>query len=222
MSDKRRKKKKTGDEGGEGPVAAFYRLTDMAGRVEPPRHYRGPEVEIEFGLFFKGGRGTAGEIVVAWERMGPDDALTPRLHAYGDSFAALWELRRVLRALSTRPNVTPDQLCALLTGFGFTDFTLSDTPWLTYQPTGCFYAIREGVFVAAPMSADESITAPDEGEVMEVDYDAVASFGGMEMVDLRAIEVALRSGATSLDDLGPYRTKGVGHVAAATTKRGSR
>lgn len=220
MSDERRQT--TVEEDGERPVAAFYRLTDMKGRVEPPRHYRGPEVEIEFGLFFKGGRGTAGEIVVAWERMGPDRELTPRLHAYGDSFAALWQLRRVLRELSTRPGVTPDQFCALLLRLGFTDFTLSDTPWLAYKPTGSFYGIRDGIFVAAPMSADESVTQPYEEDVAEVDYDAVASFGGTDMVDIRAIEVALRSGATSLDDLSPYRTKGVGHVAAATTKRGLR
>lgn len=207
----------------ETPVKGFYRLTDLlAATAEPPRHYRGPAVEIEFGLFYKGGRGTAGEIFVTWDRVGADAALTPKLHAYGDAFAALWQLRQVLRVLSTRPNITPDELCAQLRRLGFTDFTVSDTPWLTHAPTGSFYRIHEGVFEAAPMSADESVTEPFEEEVSEVDYDAAAACGETDLAQLRAIEIALRSGAASLDDLTPYVSNGAGRAQAASSPRGRR
>ena len=207
----------------EMPVPGFYRLTDlMAAFPNPPRHYAGPAVEIEFGLFYKGGRGTAGEIFVTWERAGADSSLTPKLHAYGDSFAALWQLRQVIRVLSTRPNITPDELCARLRKLGFTDFTVSETPWLAHEPTGSFYRIHEGVFEAAPMSADESVTQPYEEEVSEVDYDAAASCGETDLAQLRAIEIALRGGATSLDDLAPYTSKGTGRAQAEAGKRGRR
>lgn len=207
----------------ETPIKGFYRLTDlMAATGTPPRHYAGPAVEIEFGLFYKGGRGTAGEIFVTWDRVGADAALTPKLHAYGDAFAALWQLRQVLRALSTRPNITPDELCSQLRRLGFTDFTVSDTPWLAHESTGSYYRIREGVFEAAPMSADESVTEPYEEEVFEVDYDAAAGCGETDLAELRAIEIALRSGGTSLDDLTPYISKGAGRAQAASSPRGRR
>ncbi|MFL6284466.1 MAG: hypothetical protein ACJ74Q_15080 [Pyrinomonadaceae bacterium] len=207
MSDNRRRG--AGDEEDEQPVEGFYRLTDMTARIEPPRSYRGPEVEIEFGLFYKGARGTAGEVFVTWERAGSRDELTPRLYAYGDGFAALWRLRRVLRALSTRPNITPDDLCARLRRLGFTDFTVSETPWIAHKPTGCYYRIHESVFEGAPMSADESIAAPDDEESFEVDYDAATElYDGAYVERLRAIEIALRSGASSLDALEQYMSKG--------------
>ncbi len=211
----------TADE--ETPIKGFYRLTDlMAASATPPRHYAGPAVEIEFGLFYKRGRGTAGEIFVTWERVGGGSSLTPKLRAYGDSFAALWQLRQVIRVLSSRPNITPDELCARLRKLHFTDFTLSETPWLTHEPTGSFYRTHEGVFEAAPMSADESVTQPYEEEVSEVDYDAAASCGETDLAQLRAIEIALRSGATSLDDLAPYMSKGTGRAQAEASKRGRR
>lgn len=207
----------------ETPVKGFYRLTDLlAATAAPPRHYAGPAVEIEFGLFYKGGRGTAGEIFVTWERVGGGSSLTPKLHAYGDSFAALWQLRQVIRVLSTRPNITPDELCARLRKLGFTDFTLSETPWLAHEPTGSLYRIHEGAFEAAPMSADASVTQPYEEEVSEVDYDAAASCGETDLAQLRAIEIALRSGATSLDDLAPYMSKGTGRAQAEASERGRR
>lgn len=207
----------------ETPVKGFYRLTDLlAATAAPPRHYAGPAVEIEFGLFYKGGRGTAGEIFVTWERVGGGSSLTPKLHAYNDSFAALWQLRQVIKVLSTRPNITPDELCARLRKLGFTDFTVSETPWLAHEPTGSFYRIHEGVFEAAPMSADVSVTQPYEEEVSEVDYDAAASCGETDLAQLRAIEIALRSGATSLDDLAPYMSKGTGRAQTQSSKRGRR
>ena len=207
----------------ETPVPGFYRLTDlMAAMPHPPRHYAGPAVEIEFGLFYKGGRGTAGEIFVTWERAGADGSLSPKLHAHGDSFAALWQLRRVIRVLSTRPNITPDELCERLGRLGFTDFTLSETPWLSHGPTGSFYRIRGGVFETAPMSADESVTEPHEEEAVEVDYDAAARCGETDLAELRGIEIALRSGATSLDDLTPYVSKGAGRARAESGPRGRR
>jgi len=207
----------------EAPVKGFYRLTDlMAAFPNPPRHYAGPAVEIEFGLFFKGSPGTAGEVFVTWDRGGPDSALIPKLHVYGDAFAALWQLRAVLKALSTRPDITPDEFCALLRRLDFTDFTVSDTPWLPHEPTGTFFRIHEGVFEAAPMSADESVTEPHEEEASEVDYDAAASCGETDLAELRAIEIALRSGATSLADLTPYISKGAGRAQAATSPRGRR
>jgi hypothetical protein len=207
----------------ETPIKGFYRLTDlMAASAAPPRHYAGPAVEIEFGLFYKGGRGTAGEIFVTWEKGGADGALGPKLHAYGDAFGALWQLREVVKVLSTRPNITPDELCAQLRRRGFTDFTVSDTPWLTHEPTGSFYRIHEGVFEAAPMSADESVTEPFEEEISEVDYDSAASCGETDLAQLRAIEIALRSGATSLDDLAPYTSKGTGRAQAEASRRGLR
>lgn len=213
MSDKRRRK--AADEETGEPIESFYRLTDMTPRVEPPRFYRGPEVEIEFGLFYKGGRGTAGEIFVTWQRAGERDELIPRLHVYNDSFAALWRLRRVLRSLSTRPNITPDELCAQLRRLGFTDFTLSVTPWVAHKPTGTFYRIHEGVFEGAPMSADERVNEPDDEESFEVDYDAATELYDAAYVErLRAVEIALRSGATSLDDLSPYTTKGAARARA--------
>ena len=206
----------------ETPVKGFYRLTDLlAATAAPPRHYSGPAVEIEFGMFYKGGRGTAGEIFVTWERVGGGSSLTPKLHAYNDSFAALWQLRQVIKVLSTRPNITPDELCARLRKLDFTDFTVSETPWLTHEPTGSFYRIHEGIFEAAPMSADASVTQPYE-EVSEVDYDAAASCGETDLAHLRAIEIALRSGATSLDDLAPYMSKGTGRAQAEASKRGRR
>lgn len=221
MSDKRRQE--AADEETEEPIEGFYRLTDMTLRVEPPRFYRGPEVEIEFGLFYKGGRGTAGEIFVTWQRAGGRDELIPRLHVYNDGFAALWRLRRVLKALSTRPNITPDELCAQLRRLGFTDFTLSETPWAAHETTGTFYRIHEGVFEGAPMSADESVTEPDDEESFEVDYDAATELYDAAYVErLRAIEIALRSGATSLDDLAPYMSKGTGRAQAEASKRGRR
>lgn len=211
----------TADE--ETPIKGFYRLTDlMAASATPPRHYAGPAVEIEFGLFYKGGRGTAGEIFVTWEKVGPDDTLSPKLHAHGDAFGALWQLREVIKVLSTRPNITPDDLCTQLRRLGYTDFTVSDTEWLTHEATGCFYRIHEGVFEAAPMSADESVTEPFEEEVSEVDYDAAASCGETDLAQLRAIEIALRSGAASLDDLAPYMSKGTGRAQAEASKRGLR
>ena len=221
MSDKRRRE--AADEETEEPIEGFYRLTDMTPRVEPPRFYRGQEVEIEFGLFYKGGCGTAGEIFVTWQRAGGRDELIPRLHVYNDGFAALWRLRRVLKALSTRPNITPDELCTQLRRLGFTDFTLSETPWVAHKPTGTFYRIREGVFEGGPMSADESVTEPDDKESFEVDYDAATELYDAAYVErLRAIEIALRSGAASLDDLAPYMSKGTGRAQAEAGKRGRR
>ena len=99
---------------------------------------------------------------------------------------------------------------------------MSNTPWLTHEPTGSFYRIHEGVFEAAPMSADESVTQPYEEEVSEVDYDAAASCGETDLAQLRAIEIALRGGATSLDDLAPYMSKGTGRAQAEASKRGRR
>jgi hypothetical protein len=207
----------------ETPVKGFYRLTDlMAAYPNPPRHYAGPAVEIEFGLFYKGGRGTAGEIFLTWEKSGPDGTLSPKLHAHGDAFGALWQLREVIKVLSTRPNVTPDDLCTQLRRLGYTDFTVSDTAWKTHPPTGCFYRIHEGVFEAAPMSADVRVTKPSEEESFEVDYDAAASCAETDLAQLRAIEIALRSGASSLDDLGPYISKGTGRTQAEASKRGLR
>ena len=201
-----KKKATLGKADEEESVRGFYRLTDLtAGRSPAPRLYSGPAVEIEFGLFYKGGSSTAGEIFVTWEKGGAENVLRPRLHAHGDGFAALWQLRQVLRALSTRPNVSPDELCALLMRLGFTDFTVRETAWLAHAPSGSFFRIHEGFFETAPMSAGEDAAEPHTEEVTKVDYDEATRCGETDLVELRAIEVALRSGATSLDNLDEYK-----------------
>ncbi len=211
---------RTGEKRGQGSafVKGFFRLSDMT-RFGVPRGHLDEVVEIEYGYFGQGGRGTAGEILVTWQSNDGGPRLSPKLHAHGDSFRALYRLRAVQRELADRPDIQPDEFCALLTELGFTDFTISDTPWVAHEPTGTFFAIREGFFVLAPMSADASVTEPHPEEVADVDYVTTSRAAGKaEAERLRSIERALRSGATTLDNLDryarPFGTRAYDQVSA--------
>lgn len=216
--------KRTGDsdDAGEKFVKGFFRLSDMTrgGEYVPRNRFDAALVEIEYGLFGKGGRGTVGEVLITWHSSDGGRSLHPKIHAYGDSFDALWQLRAVLRGLAKKPNVGPDELCALLTRLDFTDFTISETPWVAHESTGTYFAIREGVFVLAPMSASPDVKEPHPEEVVEVDYDSTLyGAGAREAERLRTIERALRSGDTTLKDLKRYESPFGTRATAATKER---
>ena len=201
----------TDEMGGQEPAfeKCFFRLSDLT-RFGVPRGHRDEVIEIEYGLFGPGGHGTTGEILMTWQPNYGGPRLIPKMHVYGDSFGALYQLRVVLRELARKPDIQPDEFCSLLTRLGFTDHTISDTPWIAHEPTGTFFAIRDGFFVLAPMSvayAGGKTPEPHPEEIVDVDYETTLHAAGKDEVEcLRAIERALRSGATSLDDLGSYMT----------------
>ncbi|MCC7449631.1 MAG: hypothetical protein IT324_19580 [Anaerolineae bacterium] len=78
---------------------------------------------VHFGYYAADG-GTTGEMVMIWNRLGPDD-ITPRLAIFNDAWSVLATFSDVIAALGKLDDqpITPQQFCDLLLEHGFTDLT---------------------------------------------------------------------------------------------------
>ena len=111
--------------------------------------------DVIFGLYHPGG-GTAGEMRMAWYPVG--DGISPRLEIWDEAWALLAQMPEVLAALASigaaqsaikqaprrrrdaNPEITPEQLCAVLERLGFADRTPRTKPAtedLAPEGTGC-------------------------------------------------------------------------------------
>ena len=79
--------------------------------------------EVVIGFYDEQGGGTSGEFTIKWVTLGGESV--PKLQLFSDAWDALFQMQDLMAALSEldASDPAPSQICDLLIGLGFTDFT---------------------------------------------------------------------------------------------------